>query len=99
MPYRIEYGPAIPPQYVRKRSYLRLKTLTALFFLLFSLLVRQYFPAGVQHLKDLLLPDSSVVTQKALDTMMGDLRNGAPLGDAFATFCTYIIDHDETIPR
>lgn len=99
MSYRIEYGPPIPPQYLRKRNYLRLKTLTAVFFLLFSLLVRQYFPTGIQHLKDLFLPDSSAVSQKALDAMMGDLRNGAPLGEAFTTFCAYIIDHDEAIPH
>lgn len=99
MSYRIEYGPPIPPQYVKKRNFLRLRTLTALFLLLFSLLIHQLFPAGLQELQNLLLPGIPTVTQQALDVMMGDLRNGIPLGNAFTAFCTYIIDHDETLPH
>ena len=99
MSYRIEYGPAIPQQYIRKRSPIRLQTMTAACLLLFSLLVRQFFPTGVQELRRVLLPDVPTVTQQALDALMGNLRNGEPLGDAFTAFCAYIIDHDETLPH
>ena len=99
MSYRIEYGPAIPPQYIKKTNSLRLQTMTAVCLLLFSFLVRQFFPTGVQQLRQFLLPGSPTVTQEALDTMMGNLRNGEPLRDAFTAFCVYIVDHDETIPH
>lgn len=100
MSYRIEYGPAIPPQYIKKRrSPLRLQIMTAACLLVFSLLVRQFFPAGIQELRHILLPGAPTVTQEALDTLMDDLRDGEPLSDAFTAFCVYIIDHDEKIPR
>lgn len=97
MSYRIEYGPAIPPQYVKKPKLLRLRVTTAVFLLLFALLVRQFFPAGTEKLRQFLLPGTSSVTQEALDSLMGDLRNGESFGDAFTAFCTYIIDHDKAI--
>ena len=97
MAYRIEYGSAVPPQYVKKTKTLRLQIMTAVCLLTFSILVRQYFPTGTQKLRQLLLPGKLTVTQEALDGLMGDLRNGEPLTDAFTAFCEYIIDHDETI--
>ena len=95
MSYRIEYGPAIPQQYIKRRNPVRLQVMTAACLLLFSLLVRQFFPAGVQELRRVLLPDVPTITQEALDTMMDDLRDGESLGDAFTAFCTYVIGHDE----
>jgi hypothetical protein len=65
--------------------------------LIFSLLVRQHFPAGTEKLQQLLLPGTPTATHTALDCLMGDLRNGESLSDALTTFCVYIIDHDETI--
>ena len=97
MSYRIEYGPAVPPQYIKKKAFFRLQVMTALFFLLFSLAVRQFFPTGIEKLRSLLLPGTPGVTQMALNGFMGDLRNGESLGDSFTAFCVYIIDHDETL--
>lgn len=97
MSYRIEYGPAIPPQYVKKPKFLRLQIMTAVCLLLFSLLVRQLFPAGAQQLRHMFLPGTPTVTQTALDALMCDLRNGEPLGDALTAFCMYIVDHDQTL--
>ena len=97
MSYRIEYGPPIPPQYLKKSSSKRLQLMTAAFLLLFTLFIRQFFPSGIQELRQLLLPETHTVTQMALDAFMVDLRNGEPLGDAVTAFCTYIINHDETI--
>ena len=97
MSYRIEYGAPVPAQYVKKSSSSRLRVMTAAFLILFSLLVRQFFPDGTQKLRQILLPQSHTVTQDALEIMMTYLRDGETLPDAFSAFCVYIIDHDETL--
>lgn len=97
MSYRIEYGPAVPQQYIKKRQPYRLQVMTAACLLLFSFAVRHFFPAGVDKLRSLILPDTPSVTQTALTGFMGDLCNGEPLGDSFTAFCVYIIDHDTTL--
>lgn len=97
MSYRIEYGPAIPAQYLKKRSPFRLQIMTAVCFLLFSFSVRLFFPAGIQKLRSVLLPPEHSITQEALDAFMGDLREGLSLSDSFTAFCVYIIDHDEAL--
>lgn len=95
--YRIEYGPAIPPQYRQKPKFLRLQVMTALFLLLFVLIVRQYFPAGVRTLRQLLLPIHPSVTQQALDELVIDIRDGESFGNAFTAFCVQIISHDQAL--
>lgn len=97
MSYRVEYGPAIPAKYIKRRSPVRLQIMTAVCLLLFSFAVRQFFPAGTQKLRTFLLPAEHSVTQEALTAFMGDLRKGEPLSNSFTAFCVYIIDHDETI--
>ena len=99
MSYRVEYGPPIPAQYIKRSKPLRIQIMTAVFLLLFTLLVRQFFPSGTRQLRQILLPETHSITQDALDALMSDLRNGEPLGDAVTAFCVYIIDHDETIPN
>ena len=99
MSYHIEYGPAVPPQYAPMPKPPRLRIMTATFLLLFAFLVRQFFPSGAEKLRLLLLPGTPTVTQQALDFLMGDLRDGEPLGQAFTAFCTYIIDNDQTLPH
>ena len=94
MSYRIEYGPPVPPQYVKKPRPLHLQIMTAVCLLLFSLLVRQFFPAGTNKLRQILLPGTPTVTQQALETFLTDVRTGAPVGDAFYVFCSQIISHD-----
>ena len=99
MSYYIEYGPAIPTQYIKKPRTIRLQAMTATWFLLFSFLVRAFFPEGTEYLRQVLLPDAPTVTQVALEDLMVDLRNGEPLDDAFTAFCVYIIDHDQMLPH
>ena len=97
MPYRIEYGPVIPKQHIQRRNPLRLQAMTAVMLLLFSFAVRQIFPAGIEKLRNILLPAAPGITQEALDAFMCDLRSGESLGNSFTAFCSYIIDHDEII--
>ena len=68
----------------------------AVCLLLFSLSVRLFFPSGAETLRSFLLPGKFSVTQTAVESFMGDIRSGEPLGQSFTAFCTYIIDHDET---
>ena len=97
MAYRIEYGPPIPEKYLNKENPLRLQVMTALCLLIFTLLVKAWFPAGTQTLQQLLLPGVPSVTQQALDALMSNIHSGESLGDACTTFCQQIIDHDQTI--
>lgn len=99
MSYHIEYGPVNLPKHAENHKPLRLRIITAVFLLSFALMVRQFFPASADRLRRILLPCTPTVTQQALDYMMNDLRSGEPLGQAFTTFCTYIIDNDEALPN
>ena len=54
MGYRIEYGPAIPTQYVHNTKPVRIQSMTAVCLLLFSLTVRLFFPAGTAQLREYL---------------------------------------------
>ena len=97
MPYRIEYGSAIPARYIKKKKPFRLQVMTAVCLLLFSLAVRYFFPAGIETMRSVLLPAAHSITQEALDAFMCDLRSGEPLSDSFTAFCVHIIEHDKTI--
>lgn len=97
MSYRIEYGPAIPNRYIAKHNPLRLQSMTAACLLIFSLAVRQFFPAGTEKLRQLLLPGEFSITQEAVNAFMGDIRSGESLGDSFTAFCEFMIDHDEKL--
>lgn len=96
MSYRITYGSPVPDRYITKSNPLRLQSMTAVCLLLFSLSVRLFFPSGAETLRSFLLPGKFSVTQTAVESFMGDIRSGEPLGQSFTAFCTYIIDHDET---
>lgn len=98
MAYRIEYGPLIPEKYLKKRSgSLRLKVMTAVCLLVFSLIVKTWFPSGTQKLQQFLLPGTPSVTQQALDELVIRVRFGDPLDEAFTAFCRHIIESDPAI--
>ena len=97
MSYRIEYGSAIPDRYVIRNNFLRLRSMTAICLLLFSLTVRHFFPEGTEKLRQLLLPGELSVTQEAIETLMCDIRNGEDFTDSLTAFCEYIVIHDETL--
>lgn len=97
MAYRIEYGPPVPVQYQARSNKHSLQVMTAVFLLLFTLLVKVYYPAGTAKLREFLLPGMPSVTQQALETMVSELRDGDPLRDAFTAFCEQIISDDKTL--
>lgn len=90
MAYRIDYGGS--PPISKPQSRLRLRTMTAAFFLLFVLLVRSRWPDGTEKLRHALLPGTQRETQTAFDTLLGDLRTGQPLQEALHAFCQQLVD-------
>lgn len=97
MAYRITYGPPVPEQYQKQDKPSRLRLLTAMWLLVFVLLVRAFFPAGAAQLRTYLLPDPQNITHTALGAFMSDLRSGEELGDALFAFCKLIISNDPAI--
>lgn len=97
MAYRIVYGPEIPPRYCKKHTNSRLRFFTAICLLLFALLVKQFFPEGVEELQKLLLPGDPTIAQEALSSMMHQLQAGEAPVDAFTVFCKEILAHASPI--
>ena len=94
MGYRIEYGPGRPARRRTQTGTLRLRILTAVFLLLFTLGVKHRWPEGQEQLQHYLLPDSSAsVTQQAFSSLVSDLQSGIPLSDSVTAFCQEVIDH------
>ena len=95
MSYRIVYGPEQKIPKKKEFPTSRIRVITALFLLLFSISVKKYWPDGHAKLAELLLPGNPGVTQLALEDMVFDLGEGVPLSDAFAAFCRQIITYEE----
>ena len=90
MAYRVEYGSG-----GAKRSEIWKKKMVGGkawgFFLLFLLLVRLYWPAGTQVLRELLLPGASQTAFAAAETLTDQLREGEPFGQALENYCRRIL--------
>lgn len=92
MAYRIEYSGCGAPAAKKPERFLRLQAMTAAFLLLFVLMVRAWFPAGAERLREVFLPKPPTATQDAFHTLLGDLRSGEPFGEALTAFCQQVID-------
>ncbi len=90
MAYRVEYGSG-----KAKRSEFRKKKTAGgkvwAFFLLFLLLVRLYWPAGTQVLRELLMPGASQTAFAEVQTLTEQLRDGEPFGQALENYCRRIL--------
>ena len=90
MGYRITYdNGAIRKQTVRIRriKWKRWSAGAVGIVLAVSLMV----PQGRLWLRDLLLPGNEDVTAAALESMVTDLRDGEPIGQAVESFCKEIL--------
>lgn len=92
MAYRIEYDSRGGKYEIKKDKPSRLPVLAAAAFLLFLLFTFQFWDAGAEVIRDLLIPGDREVTVRAWDHMTDDLRSGAGLQDAFAAFCAEVLD-------
>lgn len=61
------------------------------FFLLFLLLVRLYWPGGMEVLRQILFPGASQTTFSAFDTFREDLQSGQTFGQAMENYCRQIL--------
>ena len=93
MSYRIEYGTAVPDKFLVKKRKSHVRTLTALWILLFALCVGKYWPDGRQVLQKFFIPGEPSVTEQAFSGMITNLTEGVTLEAAMAAFCQQIIDH------
>ena len=93
MSYRIEYGTAIPERFQPPVIKRHIRTLTAIFILLFSLAVGKFWPDGRQILRQYVIPGELSVTERAFSDMISELNEGVKLEEAVVTFCQQIIDH------
>ena len=92
MSYRIEYGPPFPRS--RDKLPIRLIGLTALFFILFLLIVKTAWPAGREKLTRLLQPVGNTQDLRlAAQAFFADLKAGAPFYDSLTAFCQEIVSH------
>lgn len=90
MSYRIEYAPEnLDISGDRNRS-LVLVFMTLTVFALFLFALHIYLPDFEIRLLHILLPGDAEVTEKALETMAMDLKDGLPFSQAVVAFCNEI---------
>ena len=56
------------------------------------LLVRLFWPAGMDKLRQMVIPGDPEVTGRAAEQMVSQLHEGVPVGDAVQAFCREIMD-------
>lgn len=91
MGYRIVYGPMPKVRKTSPFNEMRLQALTAVFLLLFVLLVRQAWPEGTRMARQFLLPGEQTATEAAFADMIGEIQEGESWSDAFSAFCRQIV--------
>lgn len=89
--YRIDY-PGSEPKVCKIRGKYRLAVMTGVFFLAFLLLVKSFWPAGLDKLQSMFIPGGAE-NRAAFRQMVAQLRNGTDLADALTVFCRQVIDH------
>lgn len=90
MGYRVEYQP-IKKVRGAERIKSRVLSLTALFFLLFCVLVQCFLPRGAELMKEILIPGETAVTAVALDRFAEELKMGGALQEALQHFCQLVL--------
>lgn len=76
-------------------SGFRLRLLISIALLVFSMLVRLYWPEGCMKMRMAIAPEAVSETQEAAEMLLKDLKDGTPFSKALTTFCMQIIDSDE----
>ena len=89
MAYKIQYSPetaSLYPQTAVKKPVRIKRWITTLVAIVAALWIHFY---GVP---DFLIPGDPEITKAAAAAMMGEIKNGAALGDAVTSFCKMILD-------
>ncbi len=90
MAYRIDYDVTDKHRAIG-RQQTSLPARTAMFFLLFLLLTKLFWPAGDEKLREILTPWDAEVTAEAFSEMLTDLRSGEDFTSAVTVFCREIM--------
>lgn len=93
MGYRIQYGSDLERKPEGAGSFLRIVTLTFVFFLLFCVVAFAYWPGGREALGCLFFPGGGETALEAAEVFVSELYNGEPISDALEHFCRDIINH------
>ena len=56
------------------------------------LLVRLFWPAGADKLRQAVMPGDPEITGRAASEMVSQIHEGVPVGDAVQAFCRQILD-------
>lgn len=91
MGYHVEYGNLKKIRGMEKR-FSRMPALTALFLLLFCLMVNHFWPEGAAVMRKLVFPGDPAVTVSAFENMTQHLQEGEPLSEALRCFCTSVLE-------
>ena len=86
MGYRVVYRPIKKIRGSEKQKARR-TALTALFFLVFLILVNTCWPQGRDFLREVLFPGDSSVAVMALENLADELKAGEGVWDAVENFC------------
>lgn len=95
MGYKIVYGPEISYRERKRGTYLRFRCFVASGLLLFSFLVRCFWPEGCDKLRRVILPDAASVVQIAAEMMLEDLTSGKSVSESLTAFCVEVMHLDE----
>ena len=91
MGYCIEYNPESNKRFpIRNTNKKAWPFVVVTCLLVIALLV---YNVGQERIKTWLLPGDSQITEAALKNLVGELKDGEPISDAFTTFCQEIIDN------
>ena len=91
MAYRIVYEETKVKPQRRDKASLPVPLLSLLFFLVFLMLIGQFWPEGASWIRNALIPGDPDKTMQALQVLSRELHSGVPIGAAVEDFCKDII--------
>ena len=92
MGYQIRYDAGKAVKTGLKERKLSAIGIMAAGLLVACLLVRMFWPAGADKLRQMVFPGDPEVTGRAAAEMVSQIHDGVPVGDAVQTFCREILD-------
>lgn len=95
MSYRIVYGPMPKVKSTAEGNLFRFQLLTAVFLMLFALVVKCFWPQGMAVLQSVLIPGEVGATEVAFFEMLTNLKNGDAMAEAVTAFCRQVIESAE----
>ena len=95
MGYHIDYGLASQRKSDGTGSLFRIAAATALFFLLFCMIIWTCWPEGREVLCAFVFPGGGQTTIEAAEVFVYELKNGEPIKDALTHFCREILYHGD----